>query len=154
MKDSGGEEERYRTVTWRFILSDLIDCFFFPLFSIFKAIIIIDFFFWQFVALYDYDPFKSSPNPNPESELRFKEGDILRVFNTSRKDGFYVGKVCVRRICFFFWLCFHSIGRVWFDWEEGVGAYVHFKLLCRVLSFQGIHNQEMECLYMTSQLTC
>ncbi|KAK2572312.1 RIMS-binding protein 2 [Acropora cervicornis] len=46
-----------------------------------------------FVALYDYDPFKSSPNPNPESELRFKEGDILRVFNTSRKDGFYVGKL-------------------------------------------------------------
>ena len=30
MKESGGEEERYRTVTWRFILSDLIDCFFFP----------------------------------------------------------------------------------------------------------------------------
>lgn len=47
----------------------------------------------QFVALYDYDPFKSSPNPNPASELSFKEGDILRVFDTSRKDGFFVGKV-------------------------------------------------------------
>lgn len=47
----------------------------------------------QFVALYDYDPFKSSPNPNPATELAFKEGDILRVFDTSRKDGFYVGKV-------------------------------------------------------------
>jgi len=45
------------------------------------------------VALYDYDPFKSSPNPNPAGELSFKEGDILRVFDTSRKDGFYVGKV-------------------------------------------------------------
>ena len=45
------------------------------------------------MALYDYDPFKSSPNPNPASELAFKEGDILRVFDTSRKDGFYVGKV-------------------------------------------------------------
>ena len=47
----------------------------------------------QFVALYDYDPFKSSPNPNPATELGLKEGDILRVFDTSRKDGFYVGKV-------------------------------------------------------------
>ncbi|XP_078358377.1 uncharacterized protein LOC144643107 isoform X2 [Oculina patagonica] len=46
-----------------------------------------------FVALYDYDPFKSSPNPNPATELGFKEGDILRVFDTSRKDGFYVGKL-------------------------------------------------------------
>lgn len=45
------------------------------------------------MALYDYDPFKSSPNPNPASELAFKEGDILRVFDTSREDGFYVGKV-------------------------------------------------------------
>ena len=49
--------------------------------------------FLQFVALYDYDPFKSSPNPNPASELSFKEGDILRVIDTSRQDGFYVGKV-------------------------------------------------------------
>jgi len=46
-----------------------------------------------YVALYDYDPFKSSPNPNPAGELSFKEGDILRVFDTSRKDGFYVGKL-------------------------------------------------------------
>lgn len=45
------------------------------------------------MALYDYDPFKSSPNPNPATELGFKEGDILRVLDTSRKDGFYVGKV-------------------------------------------------------------
>ncbi|XP_068745820.1 golgin subfamily B member 1-like isoform X2 [Montipora capricornis] len=46
-----------------------------------------------FVALFDYDPFKSSPNPNPASELVFKEGDILKVFDTSRKDGFYLGKL-------------------------------------------------------------
>lgn len=45
------------------------------------------------MALYDYDPFKSSPNLNPASELNFKEGDILKVFDTSRKDGFFVGKV-------------------------------------------------------------
>lgn len=56
-------------------------------------IILVFFLPYQFVALYDYDPFKSSPNPNPATELGFKEGDILRVFDTSRKDGFYVGKV-------------------------------------------------------------
>jgi len=50
------------------------------------------------VALYDYDPFKSSPNPNPATELGFKEGDILRVLDTSRKDGFYVGKVVLLNV--------------------------------------------------------
>lgn len=48
---------------------------------------------FQFVALYDYDPFKSSPNQNPAAEMSFKEGDILKVFNTFRKDGYFVGKV-------------------------------------------------------------
>ncbi|EDO34249.1 predicted protein, partial [Nematostella vectensis] len=46
-----------------------------------------------FVALYDYDPMKSSPNTNPEFELAFREGDILRVEDTSRKDGFYFGSL-------------------------------------------------------------
>lgn len=46
-----------------------------------------------FVALYDYDPFKSSPNQNPAAEMSFKEGDILQVFNTFRKDGYFVGKL-------------------------------------------------------------
>ncbi|XP_022782887.1 uncharacterized protein LOC111323722 isoform X10 [Stylophora pistillata] len=46
-----------------------------------------------FVALYDYDPFKSSPNQNPAAEMSFKEGDILQVFNTLRKDGYFVGKL-------------------------------------------------------------
>lgn len=49
--------------------------------------------FYQFLALYDYDPFKSSPNQNPAAEMGFKEGDIVKVFDTSRKDGFFVGKV-------------------------------------------------------------
>ncbi|XP_048584845.1 uncharacterized protein LOC5505590 [Nematostella vectensis] len=49
---------------------------------------------WRtFVALYDYDPMKSSPNTNPEFELAFREGDILRVEDTSRKDGFYFGSL-------------------------------------------------------------
>lgn len=46
-----------------------------------------------FVALYDYDPFKSSPNQNPAAEMSFKEGDILKVFNTFRRDGYFVGKL-------------------------------------------------------------
>ena len=31
-------------------------------------------------ALYDYDPVKSSPNPNPDAELAFKAGDIITVY--------------------------------------------------------------------------
>lgn len=46
-----------------------------------------------FVALYDYDPMKSSPNSNPQYELKFTEGDILRVEDTTRKDGFYFGSL-------------------------------------------------------------
>ncbi|PFX30328.1 Janus kinase and microtubule-interacting protein 3 [Stylophora pistillata] len=49
--------------------------------------------YFEFVALYDYDPFKSSPNQNPAAEMSFKEGDILQVFNTLRKDGYFVGKL-------------------------------------------------------------
>lgn len=64
-----------------------------PTLFLFTSKKVLNVLFLQFVALYDYDPFKSSPNPNPASELGFKEGDILRVFDTSRKDGFYVGKV-------------------------------------------------------------
>ena len=47
----------------------------------------------QFVALYDYDPFKSSPNPNPSLELAFREGDVLTVYDTSRRDGFYGAEI-------------------------------------------------------------
>ena len=47
----------------------------------------------RYIALYDYDPYKSSPNPNPSLELVLKEGDIVYVSNTSRKDGFYHANV-------------------------------------------------------------
>ena len=47
----------------------------------------------QFVALYDYDPIKSSPNPNPALELMFREGDMMMVYDKSRSDGFYSAKV-------------------------------------------------------------
>ena len=33
----------------------------------------------QFVALYDYDPNTQSPNDNPETELAFREGEIIEV---------------------------------------------------------------------------
>ncbi|XP_028391029.1 uncharacterized protein LOC114515911 [Dendronephthya gigantea] len=46
-----------------------------------------------FVALFSYDPLKSSPNPNPTYELEFQEGDIIRVLDTSRPDGYYTGQV-------------------------------------------------------------
>jgi len=46
-----------------------------------------------FVALYDYDPFKSSPNPNPSLELMFREGDIMVVYDKTRSDGFYAAKL-------------------------------------------------------------
>jgi hypothetical protein len=45
------------------------------------------------VALFSYDPLKSSPNPNPTLELEFQEGDIIRVLDTSRADGYYTGQV-------------------------------------------------------------
>lgn len=50
-------------------------------------------FLFQFVALFSYDPLKSSPNPNPTFELEFQEGDIIRVLDTSRPDGYYTGQV-------------------------------------------------------------
>lgn len=33
----------------------------------------------QFIALYDYDPNTQSPNDNPETELAFREGDIIDI---------------------------------------------------------------------------
>ena len=45
------------------------------------------------MALFSYDPLKSSPNPNPALELEFQEGDIVRVLDTSRPDGYYTGQV-------------------------------------------------------------
>ena len=48
---------------------------------------------FQFIALFDYDPYKSSPNQNPSLELQFNEGDLLKVYDTSRSDGFYHAEV-------------------------------------------------------------
>lgn len=61
----------------------------------------------QFIALYNYNPIENSPNPNPANELEFQEGDIIRVLDVSRPDGFYLGKVC---FCLFLCLLVCYVG--------------------------------------------
>ncbi len=50
----------------------------------------------QFIALYDYDPVKSSPCDHPEFELALSEGDLLKVYGREMEDGFIVGEVRAR----------------------------------------------------------
>lgn len=45
------------------------------------------------MALYDYDPFKSSPCEHPEFELSFSEGDLIRIYGQEMEDGFMAGEV-------------------------------------------------------------
>ncbi|KAI6655181.1 hypothetical protein LOD99_2470 [Oopsacas minuta] len=47
----------------------------------------------QVLALYSYDPYTMSPNENPEIELAFKEGDILRIQPDMDKYGFFQGEM-------------------------------------------------------------
>ena len=49
--------------------------------------------FKQVLALYSYDPYTMSPNDNPEIELPFKEGDIIRIQPDMDKYGFYQGEM-------------------------------------------------------------
>ena len=60
-----------------------------------KVVSFVFLFHVQYVALYSYEPTKNSPNPNPSYELEFQEGDIVRILDVSRADGFYMGQVCV-----------------------------------------------------------
>ncbi|XP_064383629.1 early endosome antigen 1-like isoform X3 [Halichondria panicea] len=46
-----------------------------------------------FIALYDYDPVKSSPCDHPEFELALCEGDLLMVYGQEMEDGFMVGEL-------------------------------------------------------------
>ncbi|KAF7646150.1 hypothetical protein LDENG_00192360 [Lucifuga dentata] len=43
----------------------------------------------RMVALFDYDPWESSPNVDSEAELGFSAGDIIYVFGDMDQDGFY-----------------------------------------------------------------
>lgn len=45
----------------------------------------------RMVALFDYDPWESSPNMDIEDELPFRAGDIIYVFGDVDSDGFYYG---------------------------------------------------------------
>ena len=59
----------------------------------------------QFIALYDYDPVKSSPCDHPEFELALCEGDLLMVYGQEMEDGFMVGEVIRRRWCVALTMC-------------------------------------------------
>ena len=45
------------------------------------------------VASFDYMPTESSPNENPDLELRFNTGDVITVFGNMDHDGFYCGEL-------------------------------------------------------------
>ncbi|XP_039526742.1 RIMS-binding protein 2-like isoform X3 [Pimephales promelas] len=45
----------------------------------------------RMVAIFDYDPWESSPNLDIEDELPFRAGDIIYVFGEMDSDGFYYG---------------------------------------------------------------
>ena len=49
--------------------------------------------FRLFIALFDYDPFKMSPNTDScQEELPFKEGQVIKIFGEQDADGFYYGE--------------------------------------------------------------
>lgn len=49
--------------------------------------------YMQFLGLYDYEPLLSSASANPEFELSFKEGSLVKVFGQKMSDGYYIGEV-------------------------------------------------------------
>uniref|UniRef100_UPI0037E84A1E RIMS-binding protein 2 n=1 Tax=Semicossyphus pulcher TaxID=241346 RepID=UPI0037E84A1E len=51
----------------------------------------------RMVALFDYDPWESSPNLDSEVELGFRSGDIIYVLGDMDQDGFYFGDLHGRR---------------------------------------------------------
>ncbi|XP_074536324.1 RIMS-binding protein 2 isoform X1 [Halichoeres trimaculatus] len=51
----------------------------------------------RMVALFDYDPWESSPNYDSEVELGFRSGDIIYVLGDMDQDGFYFGDLHGRR---------------------------------------------------------
>jgi hypothetical protein len=49
--------------------------------------------FRVFIALFDYDPFKMSPNKDScQEELPFKEGQLIKIFGEQDSDGFFYGE--------------------------------------------------------------
>lgn len=46
-----------------------------------------------FMAKYGYDPYKQSPNENPDNELAFNAGDYIMVFDDIDEDGYFIGEM-------------------------------------------------------------
>lgn len=46
-----------------------------------------------FIAKYSYDPYKQSPNENPEAELNLNAGDFVLIFSEMDEDGFFFGEL-------------------------------------------------------------
>lgn len=46
-----------------------------------------------YLARYSYDPFKQSPNENPELELSLSAGEYVLIFGEIDDDGFYNGEL-------------------------------------------------------------
>lgn len=46
-----------------------------------------------FMARYHYDPYKQSPNENPDAEVTLICGDFILVFGSVDEDGFYYGEL-------------------------------------------------------------
>ncbi|KAI1303758.1 Peripheral-type benzodiazepine receptor-associated protein 1 [Halotydeus destructor] len=44
------------------------------------------------IAKYSYDPYKQSPNENPEAELSLAAGDFVLIFTDIDEDGFFYGE--------------------------------------------------------------
>ena len=48
--------------------------------------------YFLYSCKYSYDPFKSSPNDNPEAELTLSTGEYVFILSEEDEDGFYRGE--------------------------------------------------------------
>lgn len=46
-----------------------------------------------YIARYSYDPYKQSPNENPEAEISLAAGDFVLIFGDMDEDGFFQGEL-------------------------------------------------------------
>jgi len=46
-----------------------------------------------YMAKFGYDPFKQSPNDNPDAEMAFNAGDYIMVFDDIDEDGYFIGEL-------------------------------------------------------------
>ena len=49
--------------------------------------------YFLYLCKYSYDPFKDSPNDNPEAELPLLAGDYLYILSEEDEDGFFMGEL-------------------------------------------------------------